>query len=67
MADYDYDGDMSYFQDQLSRAGITVEKFDINNYAGLTKDELQELVNNIIRLIKSPLGGNEWYRLTQKP
>lgn len=51
MADYDYDGDMSYFQDQLSRAGITVEQIDMTNYAGLTKRELQGLVDIIIKSI----------------
>lgn len=51
MADYDYDGNMSYFQDQLSRAGITVDQIDMTNYAGLTKRELQGLVDIIIKRI----------------
>lgn len=51
MNEYDYDGDMKYFQDQLLKKGITKEMFDITNYAGLTYRELQNLVNSI-QLVK---------------
>ena len=46
---YDYDGDMGYFQRQLERAGINQEEFNMYNFVGLTADELQGIVNFIIR------------------
>lgn len=42
----DYEGDMSYFQDQLAKKGITKEMLDMDNYAGLTERELQSIVDN---------------------
>lgn len=46
---YDYDGDMGYFQRQLERAGIGQEEVDMNNYAGLTARELQNIVDGAIK------------------
>lgn len=46
---YDYDGDMGYFQRQLEKAGISQEKVDMNNYAGLTARELQSIVDGAIK------------------
>lgn len=43
----DYEGDMSYFQDQLAKKGITKEMLDMDNYAGLTERELQSIVDNV--------------------
>lgn len=45
----DFEGDMDIFQDQLTAAGISVEEFDITNYAGLTARELQGLVDYQIK------------------
>lgn len=45
--DLDYDGDMCYFQEQLLAKGITKEIFDLDNFVGLTKNELQNLVDSI--------------------
>lgn len=47
----DYIGDMSFYQDQLTRKGITKEMFDITDYAGLTATELQKLVDGL-QLVK---------------
>lgn len=44
---YDYSGDMSYFQNQLTAKGITKEMFDMDNYAGLTFKELQGIVDSL--------------------
>lgn len=44
----DYDGPMEFFENQLTAAGVTKDEFDINNWVGCTKDELQALVNNAI-------------------
>lgn len=43
---YDYTGDMKYYQDQLSKKGITKEMLDMDNYAGLTARELQGIVDS---------------------
>lgn len=43
---YDYEGDMSYYQNQLSEKGITKEMLDMDNYAGLTARELQGIVDS---------------------
>lgn len=45
--DYDYSGDMSFYQNQLLEKGITKDMFDLDNYAGLTAHELQSLVNSL--------------------
>lgn len=41
----DYEGPMSYFEEQLFAEGITREDFDIRNWVGCTKRELQGLVD----------------------
>lgn len=46
---YDYDGDMAYYQDQLSEIGITKQQLNMDNYAGLTARELQGIVDNVKR------------------
>lgn len=51
MREYDYDGDMKYYQDQLARKGITKEMLNMDNYAGLTARELQSIVDSA-RLVK---------------
>lgn len=43
--EYDYDGDMQYFQDQLLKKGITKEMLDMDNFEGLTFRELQQIVD----------------------
>lgn len=47
IVEYDYDGEMSYYQNQLAKKGITKEMFDMDNYAGLTASELQGIVDSI--------------------
>lgn len=42
----DYDGDMSYYQDQLEQKGITKDMLNMNMYVGLTASELQSIVDN---------------------
>lgn len=49
---YDYSGDMSYFQDQLSQSGISKEMLDLDEFAGLTRSELQSIVDYAIRVQK---------------
>ena len=44
----DYTGDMDYFQNQLTRAGISRKEFDMGDYVGLTARELQSIVNAVI-------------------
>ena len=58
MMDYDYTGDMGFFQDQLARKGITKEMFDLDNYAGLTARELQKLVDSLQLVKKEKKEGN---------
>lgn len=43
---YDYDGDMSYYQEQLLKKGITKEMLNMDNYTGLTARELQSIVDH---------------------
>lgn len=45
----DYEGDMSYFQNQLTRCGISKEECDMDNYIGLSFNELQGIVDCVIR------------------
>ena len=45
----DYTGDMDYFQEQLTEKGITKDMLDMSNYAGLTRTELQHIVDETIR------------------
>lgn len=47
MYELDYDGDMSYFQNQLAQKGITKEMFNMDDYAGLTARELQSIVDSL--------------------
>lgn len=42
----DYCGDMSYYQEQLARKGITKEMLDMDNFVGLSAKELQSIVDN---------------------
>lgn len=51
MFEYDYDGDMKYYQDQLSAKGITKDMFNMDSYAGLTARELQSIVDSV-QLVK---------------
>lgn len=51
MYEPDYSGDMSYYQDQLARKGISKEMLDMDNFAGLTARELQSIVDSA-RLVK---------------
>ena len=46
MFEYDYDGDMKYYQDQLAKKGITKEMLNMDNYVGLTARELQSIVDS---------------------
>lgn len=47
MYELDYEGDMSYYQNQLAKKGITKEMFNMDNYAGLTASELQNIVDSV--------------------
>ena len=51
MCEYDYDGDMKYYQNQLAKKGITKDMFNMDNYAGLTARELQSIVDSV-QLVK---------------
>lgn len=44
---YDFNGDMSYYQEQLAEKGITKEMLDMDNFIGLTARELQSIVDNV--------------------
>lgn len=46
MSEYDYDGDMKYYQDQLAKKGITKKMLNMDNYVGLTARELQSIVDS---------------------
>lgn len=50
---YDYSGDMNFFQNQLSDAGITKDVLDMDEFAGLTRPELQSIVDYAIKVQKS--------------
>ena len=47
MYEYDYSGDMEFYQDQLAAKGITKEMLDMDNFAGLTARELQGIVDSV--------------------
>ena len=48
MNERDYEGlTMDYFQNQLLAKGITKEMFNMDQFAGLTTRELQNIVNNV--------------------
>lgn len=46
MYEPDYKGDMKYYQDQLARKGISKEMLDMDNFAGLTARQLQNIVDS---------------------
>lgn len=50
---YDYSGDMSFFQNQLSDAGITKDMLNLDEFAGSTQEELQSIVDYAIKVQKS--------------
>lgn len=50
---YDYSGDMSYFQNQLSDAGITKDILDLDEFVESTQEELQSIVDYAIKVQKS--------------
>jgi len=52
MYELDCQGDMKFYQDQIVKKGVTKEMFDMDNYVGLTDNELQDIVDNV-RLVKS--------------
>ena len=51
MREQDYDCDMSYYQEQLAKKGITKEMFNMDKYVGLTARELQSIVDSV-QLVK---------------
>lgn len=55
LRDRDYDGDMDFFKRQLREAGVTEEEFDITNWVGCTKRELQALTDQAIATHKLSL------------
>lgn len=42
----DYKGDMQFYQKQLMKKGITKDLLNMDNYAGLTARELQNIVDS---------------------
>lgn len=46
MYEPDYEGDMKYYQNQLTDKGITKDMLDMDNFAGLTVKELQGIVDS---------------------
>lgn len=57
MYEYDYSGDMKFFQDQLAEKGITKEMLNMDNFAGLTARELQNIVDSARLIKKSETAG----------
>lgn len=51
----DYFGTMEVFERPLRNAGVTKEEFDINDYAGLTFNELLSLTKNAIAVHNSKI------------
>lgn len=47
MHELDYAGDMSFYQKQLEKKGITKDMLDMDNFAGLTARELQKIVDSV--------------------
>ena len=47
MYEYDYSGDMEFYQKQLAAKGITKEMLNMDNYAGLSARELQGIVDSV--------------------
>lgn len=58
MREYDWDGDMSYFQDQLAVVGIEKDALNMDNYAGCTFQQLQGIVASVIRAKKKGADDN---------
>ena len=52
MNEFDFDGEMDIYQNQLAEHGISKEQFDMSQFVGLTERELQQLVDGRIRLEK---------------
>lgn len=48
MYELDYNGDMSYYQNQLAKKGISKEMIDMDNFVGLTVRELQDIVDHTV-------------------
>lgn len=46
MYDYDYSGDMAFYQNQLLKKGITKEMLDMDRFVGCTARELQSIVDS---------------------
>ena len=57
MYERDYDGDMSFYQRQLEKKGITKDMLDMENYAGLTARELQKIVDSVL-LVRNGVEAN---------
>ena len=57
MYEYDYSGDMEFYQKQLAAKGITKEMLDMDNFAGLTARELQNIVDSARLIKKSETAG----------
>ena len=49
---YDYDGNFDELQQKLTDKGITIDQLDIKDYAGLTKKELDYIIDNAEYYIK---------------
>lgn len=48
----DYTGDMKFYQDQLAEKGITKDMIDMEDYVGLTANELQSIVDCANPIVK---------------
>lgn len=46
MTERDWDYGMEHFQKQLAAKGITKDMLDMNQFAGLTANELQDIVDH---------------------
>ena len=57
MYEYDYSGDMEFYQKQLAAKGITKEMLNMDNYAGLTARELQGIVDSVRMKKKAATAG----------
>ena len=50
LREYDYEGSMSVFENQLTKVGITTDILDITDYIGCTYSELQGTVDEYAKL-----------------
>lgn len=48
LMDYDYDGEMDFFQKQLTAAGISPAECDMTRFCGCTFRQLQGIVDVMI-------------------